>query len=169
MPVQLGGGIRDLETAAGWLDAGIARVVMGTAAIKDPGLVEAAASRFPGRVAVGLDAKGGLVATEGWAEVSETAAVDLARRFAGHAAAFIYTDIARDGAMSGPNVEATKALARAVDVPVIASGGVSSLADLRALRDAGSIAGAICGRAVYDGRVPVADAIALLDAGTSAC
>ncbi len=169
VPVQLGGGIRDLETVAGWLDAGVARVVMGTAAIKDPALVDAAARRFPGRVAVGIDAKDGLVATEGWAEVSQTPVIDLARRFAGQAAAYIYTDIARDGAMAGPNVDATARLAAAVDVPVIASGGVSSLDDLRALRDAGSIAGAICGRSVYDGRVPVADAIALLDRPAPSC
>jgi len=165
VPVQLGGGIRDVETAAAWLEAGVERVIMGTAAIKNPDLVEAAAARFPGRVAVGLDARNGRIATEGWAEMSETTAIDLARRFAGQAAAFIYTDIQRDGAMEGPNVEATAALAAAVDEAVIASGGVSSLDDLRALKDAGGIAGAICGRALYDGRVPVADAMALLGDG----
>ena len=163
VPCQLGGGIRDMATIEGWLGRGLARVILGTVAVENPGLVREAARAFPGQVAVGIDAKDGRVATRGWAEVTDVEATDLARRFedAG-VAAIIYTDIARDGAMGGPNVAATAALARAVTIPVIASGGVSSLADLAALKATGVIAGAISGRALYDGAIDLAAAIALL-------
>jgi len=163
LPVQLGGGIRDMGTIERWVGAGVARVILGTAAVENPGLVREAASRFPGKVAVGLDARGGKVATRGWAETTDMDATDLARAFedAG-VAAIIYTDIDRDGAMAGPNTAATEALARAVSIPVIASGGVSSLADLVALRDTGVIAGAISGRALYDGAIDLQDALAAL-------
>ena len=163
IPVQLGGGIRDMATIASWLERGLARVILGTVAVEQPDLVRAAAAAFPGQVAVGIDARGGMVATRGWAEDTGIDATDLARRYedAG-VAAIIYTDINRDGAMEGPNVEATAALARAVAVPVIASGGVSSLADLVALRDTGVIAGAISGRALYDGAIDLGAALALL-------
>ena len=164
-PAQLGGGIRDMATIEGWLKKGLARVILGTVAVEDPALVRAAARAFPGQVAVGIDARQGRVATRGWAEETEVMATDLARRFedAG-VAAIIYTDIDRDGAMQGPNIPATEALARAVSIPVIASGGVSSLADLIALRDTGVIAGAISGRALYDGAIDLADALAALRA-----
>jgi phosphoribosylformimino-5-aminoimidazole carboxamide ribotide isomerase len=163
VPAQLGGGLRDMATIEGWLAKGLARVILGTVAVESPDLVREAARAFPGQVAVGIDARDGLVATRGWAEVTEVEATDLASRFedAG-VAAIIYTDIARDGAMQGPNVAATEALARAVTIPVIASGGVSSLADLLALRDTGVIAGAISGRALYDGAIDLAQALALL-------
>ncbi|MCC6304880.1 MAG: 1-(5-phosphoribosyl)-5-[(5-phosphoribosylamino)methylideneamino]imidazole-4-carboxamide isomerase [Rhodobacteraceae bacterium] len=165
IPCQLGGGIRDLATIEGWLAAGIARVILGTAAVEDPDLVRKAARAFPGAVAVGIDARTGLVATRGWARATAIAATDLARRFedAG-VAALIHTDIDRDGAMVGPNVAATAALARAVAIPVIASGGVAGLADLLALRDTGLIAGAIAGRALYDGALDLARALAALGA-----
>ncbi len=165
VPAQLGGGIRDMGTIEGWLAKGLARVILGTVAVENPALVREAARAFPGKVAVGIDAKGGMVATRGWAEVTDVEATDLARRFedAG-VAAIIYTDIARDGAMQGPNVAATEALARAVRVPVIASGGVSSLGDLAALKASGVIAGAISGRALYDGAIDLGAAIALLRA-----
>ncbi len=165
VPVQLGGGIRTLETIGRWLDAGIARVILGTVALTDPALVRDACRAHPGRIVVGIDARDGRVAVEGWARTSETTALDLARRLedAG-AAALIYTDIARDGAMQGPNTEATIALARQVATPVIASGGVSSLADLAALKQAGGdiLAGVIAGRAIYDGSLNVAAAVRLL-------
>lgn len=163
VPAQLGGGIRDMGTVEGWLAKGLARVILGTVAVEDPGLVREAARTFPGQVAVGIDAKDGRVATRGWAEVTDVEATDLARRFedAG-VAAIIYTDIARDGAMQGPNVAATEALARAVSIPVIASGGVASLDDLAALKATGVIAGAISGRALYDGAIDLGAAIALL-------
>ncbi|GLS80130.1 1-(5-phosphoribosyl)-5-[(5-phosphoribosylamino)methylideneamino]imidazole-4-carboxamide isomerase [Paracoccus marinus] len=163
VPVQLGGGIRDMDTIEGWLDRGVTRVILGTVAVEDPSLVAEAAAAFPGRIAVGIDARGGRVATRGWAEQTEVTATDLARRFedAG-VAAIVYTDIDRDGAMQGPNVAATEALARAVSVPIIASGGVSSLDDLIALRDAGGIAGAISGRALYDGALDLGQALAAL-------
>ncbi|MEE4276377.1 MAG: 1-(5-phosphoribosyl)-5-[(5-phosphoribosylamino)methylideneamino]imidazole-4-carboxamide isomerase [Thermoleophilia bacterium] len=163
VPAQLGGGIRDMATIEGWLSKGLARVILGTVAVENPALVREAARAFPGRVAVGIDAKEGRVATRGWAEVTDVEATDLARRFedAG-VAAIIYTDISRDGAMQGPNVAATEALARAVSIPVIASGGVSSLTDLLALRDTGVIAGAISGRALYDGAIDLAGALAAL-------
>ncbi|WP_299358713.1 1-(5-phosphoribosyl)-5-[(5-phosphoribosylamino)methylideneamino]imidazole-4-carboxamide isomerase [uncultured Paracoccus sp.] len=163
VPVQLGGGIRDMATIEAWLDRGITRVILGTVAVEDPGLVTDAAAAFPGRVAVGIDARQGRVATRGWVEETEVMATDLARRFqdAG-VAALIYTDIDRDGAMQGPNVAATEELARAVSIPVIASGGVSSLDDLIALRDTGVIAGAISGRALYDGAIDLKQALAAL-------
>ncbi|WP_102226423.1 1-(5-phosphoribosyl)-5-[(5-phosphoribosylamino)methylideneamino]imidazole-4-carboxamide isomerase [Acidimangrovimonas sediminis] len=165
VPAQLGGGIRDMATIERWLDRGLARVILGTVAVEDPDLVREAAMAFPGQVAVGIDARKGRVATKGWAEETEVIATDLAQSYedAG-VAAIIYTDIDRDGAMGGPNVEATAALARAVSIPVIASGGVSSLADLAALRDTGVIAGAISGRALYDGALDLRAAIAALAA-----
>ena len=163
VPVQLGGGIRDLATVEGWLARGVRRVILGTAAVEDPDLVREAARAFPGRVAVGLDARGGRVATRGWAEETQLDATDLARRFEDAGiAAIVYTDIDRDGAMEGPNLTATEALARAVSIPVIASGGVSSLADLLALRDTGVISGAITGRALYDGAIDLGRALAAL-------
>jgi phosphoribosylformimino-5-aminoimidazole carboxamide ribotide isomerase len=163
VPAQLGGGIRDMATIEGWLSKGLSRVILGTVAVENPDLVRDAARAFPGQVAVGLDARGGRVATRGWAEETDIGVTDLARRFEDAGiAAIIYTDIARDGAMGGPNVEATAALARAVSVPVIASGGVSSLADLAALKATGVIDGAISGRALYDGAIDLADALALL-------
>ncbi|WGH77951.1 1-(5-phosphoribosyl)-5-[(5-phosphoribosylamino)methylideneamino]imidazole-4-carboxamide isomerase [Jannaschia ovalis] len=162
-PAQLGGGIRDMATIEAWLRKGLARVILGTVAVEDPDLVRDAARAFPGQVAVGIDARGGRVATKGWAEETGVTAPDLARRFedAG-VAAIVYTDIDRDGAMGGPNVDATAALARAVDIPVIASGGVSSLADLQALAATGVIAGAISGRALYDDAIDLAEALAAL-------
>lgn len=165
VPAQLGGGIRDMTTIETWLGKGLARVILGTVAVENPALVREAARAFPGKVAVGIDARDGRVATKGWAEETGVMATDLAKSFedAG-VAALIYTDINRDGAMTGPNVEATAALARAVSIPVIASGGVSSLADLVALRDTGIIAGAISGRALYDGAIDLAEALAALAA-----
>jgi phosphoribosylformimino-5-aminoimidazole carboxamide ribotide isomerase len=160
---QLGGGIRSLGQIEAWLGRGVARVILGTVAVEEPDLVRAAARAFPGRIAVGLDARGGRVATRGWAEETEMTVTDLARAFEDAGiAALIYTDIDRDGAMGGPNVAATAALARTVSVPVIASGGVASLADLLALRDTGVIAGAISGRALYDGAIDLAEALAAL-------
>ena len=165
VPVQLGGGIRDGATIARWLELGVRRVVLGTAALDDPGVVRQACRHYPGRVAVAVDVRDGLVATQGWAEASEVPALDLARRFedAG-VAAMVYTDIARDGALEGPNVAATVALAGAVTVPVIASGGVSGLADIEALKAAGDglLEGVIAGRALYDGLLDVAAAVAAL-------
>ncbi len=163
VPAQLGGGIRDMATIERWIDKGLARVILGTVAVENPELVREAARAFPSKVAVGLDARDGRVATRGWAEETDVMVTDLAKSFedAG-VAAIIYTDIARDGAMKGPNVPATEALARAVSIPVIASGGVSSLSDLRALKDTGLIAGAISGRALYDGAIDLAEALALL-------
>jgi phosphoribosylformimino-5-aminoimidazole carboxamide ribotide isomerase len=164
VPVQLGGGVRDRAAIETWLERGVARVILGTAAARDPDLVRAAAKAHPGRIAVGIDARDGMVAVEGWAETTDLPAVDLARRFedAG-VAALVYTDIDRDGAMQGPNVAATAALARAVSIPVIASGGVSSLDDLRALRDCGApLDGVISGRALYDGRIDLSEAVRTL-------
>lgn len=163
IPVQLGGGIRDMETIGFWLDRGVRRVILGTVAVENPALVTEAAQRFPGRIAVGIDARDGRVATRGWAQDTEVMATDLARSFE-HAgvAAIIYTDIDRDGAMQGPNVAATAALARAVSIPVIASGGVSRLSDLIELRDSGVIAGAISGRALYDGAIDLTQALQAL-------
>lgn len=162
-PAQLGGGIRDMATIERWLDRGLARVILGTVAVENPALVRQAAAAFPGKVAVGIDARGGKVATRGWAEETAVEATDLAKSFedAG-VAAIIYTDILRDGAMKGPNVAATADLARAVTIPVIASGGVSSLSDLLALKATGVIAGAISGRALYDGALDLAQALAAL-------
>lgn len=163
VPVQLGGGIRDLATIEGWLGRGVRRVILGTVALKAPDLVREACRLFPGRIAVGIDAKGGKVAVEGWAETSDLAVLDLAQRFedAG-VAALIYTDIDRDGVLAGPNVAATQALAEAIGIPVIASGGVSSLEDLRALKQISCLDGVISGRALYDGRIDLAQAVALL-------
>lgn len=165
VPAQLGGGIRDMATIERWLSKGLARVILGTVAVENPRLVHAAAHAFPGQVAVGIDARSGKVATKGWAEETDVDATDLARSFedAG-VAAIIYTDIDRDGAMGGPNVAATEALARSVSIPVIASGGVSHLSDLFALRDTGVIAGAISGRALYDGAIDLAEALKALSA-----
>ncbi|MFD2738949.1 1-(5-phosphoribosyl)-5-[(5-phosphoribosylamino)methylideneamino]imidazole-4-carboxamide isomerase [Sulfitobacter aestuarii] len=163
VPAQLGGGIRDMQTIETWLDKGLARVILGTVAVENPDLVREAARAFPGQVAVGIDARNGFVATKGWATETNVQAGDLARSFedAG-VAAIIYTDINRDGAMGGPNIEATAALARAVSIPVIASGGVSSLDDLIALGDTGVIEGAISGRALYDGAIDLAAALTAL-------
>ncbi len=166
VPAQLGGGIRDMATIETWLAKGLARVILGTVAVENPDLVREAARAFPGKIAVGIDARGGKVATRGWAEETDTDATDLARSFedAG-VAAIIYTDINRDGAMQGPNIEATAALARAVSIPVIASGGVSSLDDLIALRDCGAdLNGAISGRALYDGAIDLGQALAAMKA-----
>ena len=163
IPAQLGGGIRDMATIETWLSKGLARVILGTVAVEHPDLVREAAKAFPGQVAVGLDARGGKVATRGWAEETEMTVTDLAKAFEDAGiAAIIYTDIDRDGAMGGPNIAATEALARAVSVPVIASGGVSSMDDLIHLRDTGVIAGAISGRALYDGAIDLAKALAAL-------
>ena len=163
--VELGGGIRDMETITFWLDAGVSRVILGTVALRNPDLVIEACKAHPGRVAVGIDARDGFVAVEGWAEVSEVKAFDLAKKFedAG-VAAIIYTDISRDGAMGGPNTESTVALARHVSIPVILSGGVSSMDDLAQAKAAGGnlLEGAISGRAVYDGHIDPAQAVALL-------
>lgn len=163
VPCQLGGGIRDMATIESWLKRGLARVILGTVAVETPDLVREAARAFPGQVAVGIDARKGRVATRGWAEETEVMATDLARSFedAG-VAAIIYTDIDRDGAMQGPNIAATEALARAVSIPVIASGGVSRMEDLVALKATGVIAGAISGRALYDGAIDLASALKLL-------
>lgn len=162
LPVQLGGGIRDMATAEAWLAAGVARIILGSAAVKNPDFARAACRAFPGRVALGLDARDGFVATEGWAETSDITARDLALRFAdAGAAAIIFTDIARDGMLTGSNVELTAELARAVPIPVIASGGLASVDDIVALRAVGAgIAGAILGRALYDGRVDPQAALA---------
>jgi phosphoribosylformimino-5-aminoimidazole carboxamide ribotide isomerase len=165
MPVQLGGGIRTLAQIDDWLVRGVARVILGTIAVRDPALVKEAAKKHPGRVAVGVDARAGRVAVEGWAETSELSAVELAKRFEGAGvAALIYTDIDRDGVLAGINWDATLALARAVSIPVIASGGLASMDDIRRLAspDAQVLEGAISGRALYDGRIDAAQALALL-------
>ena len=165
IPVQLGGGIRDRATIEAWLGKGVTRVIIGTAAVRDPALVKAAAGAFPGRIVVGLDARDGKVAVEGWEATSELSALDLARRFedAG-VAAIVYTDVARDGMLKGLNLEATIALADAVSIPVIASGGLASIDDVRALLAARAqkLAGAIVGRALYDGRLNAAEALKLI-------
>ena len=165
VPIQLGGGIRSLDTAADWLERGVRRVVLGTVAVKDPEMVIEACRRWPGQVAVGIDARGGYVAVEGWAEQSTLSVFDLAARFeeAG-VVAIVYTDIDRDGMMQGVNVEATASLAEKTAIPVIASGGIASLDDLRALKARGGIAGAISGRALYDGRLDIGAALAELKA-----
>jgi phosphoribosylformimino-5-aminoimidazole carboxamide ribotide isomerase len=166
VPVQLGGGIRDRATIEGWLGAGVARVILGSAALADPALVKAAARAYPGRIVLGIDARGGKVAVEGWAKTSTREALELARAFEGDGlAAIVYTDIERDGALGGVNVAATAALARALATPVIASGGVAGLDDLCALKahEADGIAGVICGRALYDGRLDLKAALAVLE------
>jgi phosphoribosylformimino-5-aminoimidazole carboxamide ribotide isomerase len=165
IPVQLGGGIRDMAGIAAWLEAGVRRVILGSAAAKNPALVREAARAYPGRVVVGIDAKGGMVATEGWAEVSTLTAHELAGRLADAGiAAIIYTDIARDGMKTGLNLDETAALADVVDIPVIASGGIAGLADIAALKAASvahpGLAGAIIGRALYDGSLAPAAALA---------
>ena len=165
MPVQLGGGIRDLATIERWLDKGIRRVILGTIAVRDPALVREACTKFPGRVAVGIDAKGGKVAVEGWAETSELTAIELAKRFedAG-VAAIIYTDIDRDGVLKGLNLPSTAELARSTKIPVIASGGLASIDDIKALiqPEYKMLEGAITGRALYDGRIDPQEALQLL-------
>jgi phosphoribosylformimino-5-aminoimidazole carboxamide ribotide isomerase len=167
IPVQLGGGIRDMKTVEGWLAKGVARVIIGTAAVRDPDFVREAARRHPGRIAVGIDAKNGRVAVEGWAQTATLTAEELGRRFedAG-VAAIVYTDIARDGILTGLNIPMTLGLARAVSIPVIASGGLGSMADIERLTepDCAGLAGAISGRALYDGRIDAADALARLKA-----
>jgi phosphoribosylformimino-5-aminoimidazole carboxamide ribotide isomerase len=165
IPVQLGGGIRDMRTLAGWLDKGVTRVIIGTAAVRDPSFVREAARLYPGRVAVGIDARDGMVAVDGWARATTMSALDLARQFedAG-VGAIIYTDIARDGVLTGLNIEQTLGLANTLTIPVIASGGLASLADVERLLwpDCARIAGAISGRALYDGRLDPAEALALI-------
>jgi phosphoribosylformimino-5-aminoimidazole carboxamide ribotide isomerase len=171
MPVQLGGGIRDLATVEAWLAKGVTRVIIGTAAVRDPELVKGAAKKFPGRVAVGLDARDGKVAVEGWAETSQVTVLEIARRFedAG-VAAIIFTDIARDGLLKGLNLDATIELAERISIPVIASGGFASIEDVKALLAprAGKLAGAIAGRALYDGRLDPAAALALIRSARAA-
>jgi phosphoribosylformimino-5-aminoimidazole carboxamide ribotide isomerase len=165
MPVQLGGGIRDLRTVEAWLAKGITRVIIGTAAVRDPALVKSAAKAFPGRVAVGLDARDGKVAVEGWAETAQITALEIAQRFedAG-VATIIFTDIARDGLLKGLNLDATIALADRISIPVIASGGLASIDDIKAMLAprAGKLAGAVAGRALYDGRLDPKAALALI-------
>lgn len=171
IPVQLGGGIRDLRTVEGWLGRGVARAIIGTAAVRDPDFVREAARLFPGRIAVGIDAKDGRVAVEGWAQTSTLTAADLGRRYedAG-VAALIYTDIARDGILKGLNIPMTLSLARAVSIPVIASGGLASMADIERLLqpDAAKLLGAISGRALYDGRIDPQEALELIRAARKA-
>ncbi|RLQ89166.1 1-(5-phosphoribosyl)-5-[(5-phosphoribosylamino)methylideneamino]imidazole-4-carboxamide isomerase [Notoacmeibacter ruber] len=167
-PVQLGGGIRTLDHIESWLSKGLARVILGTVAVRDPDLVKEACKRFPGKVAVGIDAKGGKVAVEGWAEASELGVIELAKRFEGAGvAAIIYTDIDRDGVLTGINWDSTIDLADAVSIPVIASGGLASLADVvrMTMPDAERLEGAISGRALYDGRLDTAEALAVLHRG----
>jgi phosphoribosylformimino-5-aminoimidazole carboxamide ribotide isomerase len=171
MPVQLGGGIRDIRTVEGWLEKGVARVIIGTAAVRDPSFVKAAAKKFPGRVAVGLDARDGKVAVEGWAETSQVTALEIAQRFedAG-VAAIIFTDIARDGLLKGLNLDATIALADRISIPVIASGGLASIDDVKAMLTprARKLEGAIAGRALYDGRLDPTAALALIKSARAA-
>jgi len=165
IPVQLGGGVRDMATVEAWLGKGVDRVIIGTAAVRNPNLVKDAAKNYPGRIAVGLDARDGKVAVQGWAEISELSALDIARRFedAG-VSAIVYTDIARDGLLTGLNLDATIALAHAVSIPVIASGGLASIEDVKAMLDprAKKLEGAIAGRALYDGRLDAAEALKLI-------
>jgi len=165
MCVQLGGGIRDMATVDAWLDKGINRVIIGTAAVRNPALVKDAAKKYPGKIAVGLDARDGKVTVQGWAEISELSALDIARRFedAG-VAAIVYTDVTRDGMLKGLNLDATIALADAVSIPVIASGGLASIEDIKAMLEprARKLEGAIAGRALYDGRLDAAEALKLI-------
>jgi phosphoribosylformimino-5-aminoimidazole carboxamide ribotide isomerase len=171
IPVQLGGGVRDTATVESWLEKGVARVIIGTAAVRDPPFVKQAARDYPGRIAVGLDAREGKVAVDGWAETSELSVLDIARRFEDiGVAAIVYTDIARDGMLHGLNLEATISLAEAISIPVIASGGLASIGDIRALLEprAQKLAGAIAGRALYDGRLNAAEALALIRAARTA-
>ncbi len=171
IPVQLGGGVRDTATVEAWLEKGVTRVIIGTAAVRDPPFVKQAARDFPDRVAVGLDARDGKVAVGGWAENSELSALEIAQRFedAG-VAAIVYTDIARDGMLRGLNLDATIALAEAISIPVIASGGLASIADIKALLEPRSqkLAGVIAGRALYDGRLDATEALTLIRAARTA-
>jgi phosphoribosylformimino-5-aminoimidazole carboxamide ribotide isomerase len=172
IPSQLGGGIRDIETIEAYLSLGLSRVIIGTAAQRNPELVKEACARFPGRIVVGIDAKDGMVAVQGWAEVTDITAADLARKFEGFGvSAIIYTDISRDGMLQGPNLEATKALAEAVSIPIIASGGVSSLKDIRDLMaiEASGVTGVITGKAVYTGAIKLAEAVALTKGAGPRC
>lgn len=169
IPAQLGGGIRDLATIEAYLSLGLSRVIIGTAAQRNPELVVEACKKFPGRIVVGIDAKNGMVAVQGWAELTGITAVELARKFEDcGVSAIIYTDISRDGMMGGPNLEATKSLAEAISIPVIASGGVSSLKDIENLMaiEQSGISGAITGKAIYTGAINLAEAIALTRRGT---
>ena len=171
IPVQLGGGVRDTATVEAWLEKGVRRVIIGTAAVRDPPFVKQAARDYPGRVAVGLDARDGKVAVEGWAENSELTALEIAQRFEDvGVAAIVYTDIARDGMLQGLNLDATIALADAISIPVIASGGLASIADIKALLEprGNKLAGAIAGRALYDGRLDAAEALKLIRAARTA-
>jgi len=166
LPVQLGGGIRSMQAIEQWLERGVRRVILGTVAVRDPNLVRQACANFPGQIAIGIDSRDGLVAVEGWTERSTIKTLDLALQFEDcGAAAIIHTDINRDGAMGGVNVEATADLAFALNTPVIASGGVSSLEDLRAIKavEHMGVDGVICGRALYDGRITPKDALAVLE------
>jgi phosphoribosylformimino-5-aminoimidazole carboxamide ribotide isomerase len=171
LPVQLGGGVRDTATVEAWLEKGVTRVIIGTAAVRDPPFVKQVARDYPGRIAVGLDARDGKVAVEGWAETSELSVLDIAKRFedAG-VSAIIYTDIARDGMLQGLNLDATIALAENISIPVIASGGLASMEDIRAMLEprAKKLAGAIAGRAIYDGRLDAADALTMIRAARAA-
>ena len=167
VPVQLGGGVRDTATVESWLEKGVSRVIIGTAAVRDPPFVKQAARDYPGRIAVGLDARDGKVAVEGWAENSQLSALEIARRFEDvGVAAIIYTDIARDGMLQGLNLDTTIILADAISIPVIASGGLASIEDIRRLLEprAKKLAGAIAGRALYDGRLDAAEALKLIRA-----
>lgn len=171
IPVQLGGGVRDTATVESWLEKGVTRVIIGTAAVRDPPFVKQAARDYPGRVAVGLDTRDGKVAVEGWAESLELSALEIARRFEDvGVAAIVYTDIARDGMLQGLNLDATIALADAISIPVIASGGLASIEDIKRLLEprAKKLAGAIAGRALYDGRLEPAEALKLIRAARTA-
>jgi phosphoribosylformimino-5-aminoimidazole carboxamide ribotide isomerase len=172
IPSQLGGGIRDLATIEAYLGLGVGRVIIGTAAQRNPELVKEACSRFPGRIVVGIDAKNGLVAVQGWAEVTDVTAVELAKKFEGYGvSAIVYTDISRDGMLQGPNLDATRALAEAISIPVIASGGVSSLRDIENLLavEASGVTGVITGKAIYTGALSLAEAIAVTKRGAKGC
>lgn len=166
LPLQLGGGIRNMDTIDAWFDAGVSRLVLGTAAVRDPKLAEAACAKYPEQIAIGIDARNGMVATDGWGATSTIAARDLAKRAESFgAAAIIYTDIARDGTLQGPDLEGTLALAEGLSTPVIVSGGVSSLADIRILKTRGGhLGGVICGRALYDGKLDLAAALRMMQA-----
>lgn len=158
IPVQLGGGVRDMKTAEAWLDAGVSRLILGTIALEKPSIVKELCKSYPGKIAVGIDAKNGMVATHGWVNTTDTKAIDLAKSFEDVGiSAIIYTDIAKDGVMEGVNVEETSALAAAVNIPIIASGGVASMDDVNALREAGNIEGVVVGRAIYDGVLTAKD------------